>query len=144
MKKLRTILAVALVLCLMAGLMPMAAFADDAKFEEIAAGQIPLASGASWALVNLIASLLTVVLALVSLVNRSEKEDGSKGKETRIRLGLVTPAAASVILFILTEDVQNPMAMVDAWSPVMLVILVVNCLVVLASSRKSGREKSRI
>ena len=47
MKKLRTILAVALVLCLMAGLMPMAAFADDARFDEIAAGQIPLSSDAS-------------------------------------------------------------------------------------------------
>ena len=34
MKKFRTILAVALVLCLMAGLMPMAAFADDENIEE--------------------------------------------------------------------------------------------------------------
>ena len=112
--------------------------------EEIADDETPLASGASWALVNLIACLLTVLLAMVSLVNRREKEDGSNERETCIRLGLVIPAVASVTLFILTEDMRNPMAMVDVWTPVMLVILVANCLMVLAASRKNGKEKSRI
>ena len=144
MKKLRTILAVALVLCLMAGLMPMAAFADDAGFDEIAAGQIPLSSDASWALVNLIACLLTALLTIVCLVNRREKEDGSDERETCIRISLLLPTVASVTIFVLTENVRNLMAMVDAWTPVMLVILVANCVLCLSASRKSGRKKSRI
>ncbi len=112
--------------------------------EEIADDETPLASGASWALVNLVACLLTALLTIVCLVNRHEKEDAGDEKKTRIRLGLVIPAAVSVILFILTEDVRNPMITVDVWTPVMLVILVVNCVLCLSASRRSGREKSRI
>ena len=112
----------------MAGLMPMAAFAADAKFDEIAACAIPLASDASWALVNLIASLLTVLLAMVSLVSLRGKEDGSDEKKIFVRLSAVIPAAASVILFILTENVRNPMALIDTRTPAMVLILAGGCM----------------
>ena len=112
--------------------------------EEIADDETPMASGASWALVNLIASLLTVLLALVSLVSRREKEDESNEKETRVRLSVVIPAAASVILFILTENMNNPMAMVDIWTPVMLLILVGGCMLALFVARRDRKEKSKI
>lgn len=140
MEKLRNILAVALVLCLMAGLMPMAAFAADAQFEEIAACAIPLASDASWALVNLIASLLTVLLAMVSLVSLRGKEDGSDEKEICVRLSVVIPAAASVILFILTENVRNPMALIDTRTPAMLLILAGGCMLNLFIARGNRKE----
>ena len=144
MRKLRTILAVALVLCLMAGLMPMTAFAEDAKFEENAAGEIPVASDAPWALVNLIACLLTALLTIVCLVNRRETEDGYDERETCIRISLLLPTVASVTIFALTENVRNLMAMVDAWTPVMLVILAANCVWSLSVFHSDSREESRI
>ena len=112
--------------------------------EEITDDETPMAFGAAWALVNLIASLLTVLLAMVCLVSRREKEEESDEKEARIRLSVVIPAAASVILFILTEDVRNPMALVDAWTPVMLLILVGGCMLDLLVARRDRKEKSKL
>ena len=108
--------------------------------EEIADDETPLASGATWALVNLIASLLTVLLAMVSLVNRRVKEDESDEKETRISLSVVIPAAVSVILFILTEDMRNPMVIVDIWTPLMLLILAGGCMLDLFVARRDRQE----
>ncbi|MDO4846061.1 MAG: hypothetical protein Q3977_05535, partial [Oscillospiraceae bacterium] len=119
------------------GLTPLV---QNALEEEIVDAEIPLAFGASWALVNLIASLLTVLLAVIKLVSRREKEDDNKEKETRVCLSLAIPAIASVIVFILTENMRNPMAMVDRWTPVMLVLLAANCLLSLSSSFRHSRE----
>ena len=98
------------------------------------------ASGAAWALVNLIACLLTVLLAVIKLVGRHEKEDNNEEKKTRINLSFVIPAVASVILFILTENMRNPMVVFDSWTPVMLALLAANCLLTLVSSLRSNRE----
>ena len=114
---------------------PLAAL--ELTAEESAA--IP-ASGAAWALVNLIACLLTVLLAVIKLVGRHEKEDDNEEKKTRINLSFVIPAVASVILFILTENMRNPMVMFDSWTPVMLALLAANCLLTLVSSLRSNRE----
>ena len=114
---------------------PLAAL--ELTAEESAA--IP-ASGAAWALVNLIACLLTVLLAVIKLVGRHEKEDNNEEKKTRINLSFVIPAVASVILFILTENMRNPMVMFDSWTPVMLALLAANCLLTLVSSLRSNRE----
>ena len=81
---------------------------------------------------------------MVCLVSRREKEEESDEKEARIRLSVVIPAAASVILFILTEDVRNPMALVDAWTPVMLLILVGGCMLDLLVARRDRKEKSKL
>ena len=101
--------------------------------------EIP-ASGASWALVNLIACLLTVLLAVVKVITRHEEDDDNEKKKNRIGLSLIIPAIVSVILFILTENMRNPMAMIDKWTPVMLVLLVANCLLILFSSFRNSRD----
>ncbi len=112
--------------------------------EEISDDEIPLASGASWALVNLIASLLTVLLAVASLVSRREKEDGENDeKETRVRLSVVFPAVVSVIVFILTENMHNPMVLVNVWTPVMLLILAGGCMLNLFVARRDQKESSK-
>ena len=100
---------------------------------EVADDEVPMASGAYWALVNRILSVLTALLALVSLMSRREKED--EEKETRVNLSVVLPAAASVVLFILTEDLRNPMALTDVWTPLMLVLLIANCILSLRAAR---------
>ena len=117
--------------------------------EEIPDEEIPLAvpeltveevSGAAWALVNLIACLLTVLLAVVKVIGRHDKEDDNEEKRSSNGLSLVLPAVFSVILFILTENMRNPMVLVDSWTPVMLAFLAANCLLILVSSLRDNRE----
>ena len=117
--------------------------------EEIPDEEIPLAvpeltveeaSGAAWALVNLIACLLTVLLAVVKVIGRHDKEDDNEEKWSSNGLSLVLPAVFSVILFILTENIRNPMVLVDSWTPVMLALLAANILLILVSSLRDNRE----
>ena len=117
--------------------------------EEIPDEEIPLVvpeltveevSGAAWALVNLIACLLTVLLAVVKVIGRHDKEDDNEEKRSSAGLSLVLPAVFSVILFILTENMRNPMVLVDSWTPVMLAFLAANILLILVSSLRDNRE----
>jgi uncharacterized repeat protein (TIGR02543 family) len=102
-----------------------------------------------WALLNLMLTILTVAISAVSIVravlarkrekdeedqevNRSDGEPEDKRVGRRL-LWLITiiPAAASVIAFLLTEDLHLRMAFVDAWTPFMAIIFVVQafCLI---------------
>lgn len=99
--------------------------------------EVPLArAGAGyWALVNLIAALLTllitILLAIVKYVGRDEDEEESDSEEERqtvstwrllLSLGITILAA---VIFFLTEDLTNTMALVDRWTLLMLIILAV-------------------
>ena len=53
-----------------------------------------------------------------------------------MRLLSIIPAAGSIILFILTEDMSLPMQMVDKWTPVMAAILIVQAVITLLSKKK--------
>lgn len=115
----------------------------------------------SWALVNLIAMVLTVVLCLLLLVtyftkkkdeeqgneeenNRVESKaetDEEKEKELKrhgmIRLLSLIPAVGSVIVFFLTENMKNPMIMVDKWTIWMILILAVEVVLAVLSKKKN-------
>lgn len=115
----------------------------------------------SWALVNLIAMVLTVVLCLLLLVtyftkkkdeeqgneeenNRVESKaetDEEKEKELKrhgmIRLLSLIPAVGSVIVFFLTENMRNPMIMVDKWTIWMILILAVEVVLAVLSKKKN-------
>jgi hypothetical protein len=119
------------------------------------------AEGAAWALINLIAAILTVVIAvllLISLLKRKkdevkeedetgktseEDDEDEKRKKQRVLvkvLGIV-PAVASVIAFILTENMKNPMRWVDRWTLLMIILLVIEILMACFSSKKEKVEK---
>ena len=100
--------------------------------------EVPLArAGAGyWALVNLIAALLTllitILLAIVKYVGRDEDDDAESDSEEkrqtvstwRLLLSIGITILAAVIFF-LTEDLTNTMALVDRWTLLMLIILAV-------------------
>jgi uncharacterized repeat protein (TIGR02543 family) len=120
------------------------------------------AGGAAWALINLIAAILTAViciLLLISLLKRkkdedeeeeeteskkaSEEDEDEKRKKQRVLvkvLGII-PAVASVIAFILTENMKNPMRWVDRWTILMIILLVIEILMACFSSKKEKVEK---
>lgn len=83
--------------------------------ENIEDSETPLAGPASWALINLILLVLTI-LALLKI---------NKKKYT-----IVSPIAVigALILFILTENVHNPMIWVDKWTIWQLLIYIITIL----------------
>jgi uncharacterized repeat protein (TIGR02543 family) len=120
-----------------------------------------LASGAeraAWALINLIAAILTAVICIVLLVtwfkrkkdedeeedkaDEEDEEDEKKNKRhTIIRLLSIIPAVASVIIFFVTENMKNPMTMVDKWTILMIVLLVVELLLAFFSAKKEDEDE---
>lgn len=119
--------------------------------EEIADVEAPLTEArASWALANLLAAIATVIATLGMYVTyfkkheNDEEDENEERKENNERktskLFSIIPAAVSVILFILTEDMRNPMVLFDKWTLLMMVIMIGN-LVVAYLTRNKKEEK---
>ena len=88
--------------------------------DEPAPQAAPKSSG-FWALLNLIMTILTVLIALIHMLRRREDE------ESRLRSSKLIAAALavlSIIVLILTENFTLPVHMIDKWTPLMALILV--------------------
>ncbi|MBR0474479.1 MAG: hypothetical protein IJJ19_05715, partial [Erysipelotrichaceae bacterium] len=69
-----------------------------------------------------------------------DREENSERKTSK--LFSIIPAAVSVILFILTEDMRNPMVLFDKWTLLMMVIMIGNLVVAyLTRNKKEDEEK---
>lgn len=100
----------------------------------------PTQTGA-WALINLIATLLmcilTILLLISAIINRVTKEEDEKVKNKmwlRIIAGLL--AIVAIIIFILTENIWLPMILIDKWTWLMVVLLLIQVCFVILSRRK--------
>ena len=113
--------------------------------EEIVEEETPEVGGKrAWALINLIATVLGAVLAIILLVSKHQKteEDEENAEEeteyTRRRkwkvISTIT-AIVSVIVFVLTENMRLPMVLVDKWTLLMVVFFIIN-----AASLYMGRR----
>ena len=116
--------------------------APTAKPEKIKEEATPqAASKGHWALINLIAAMLSVVLAVVALLAKhakdededdedkddqvvaNENEDDDENESTRHRRWKVIAtidAILAVVVFILTENISLPMVLVDKWTLLMV------------------------
>lgn len=118
--------------------------------EDVDEGKTPLAKIDVWALINLIAAIITVLFGLILLLSKRHKNDDEEDEEerqARIERGEekeqeqkrgwickvlgVLVAIGSVVLFILTEDMSLPMAMTDEWTIWMIIIAVVELVLLL-------------
>ena len=107
--------------------------------EEIAEEIVPMAAPqAGWALVNLIALLLTAAAALGMAFTVRRKEEDGEDKMSKL-LGVI-PAAGAAVLFVLTENLHNPMVLTDRWTVAMVAILAAE-LVLAALTRRKDAEK---
>ena len=100
----------------------------------------PLAAGAkeAWALINLICVIASAVLAVVLLVSKHRKADEDQKEEsgeeanhdnkskrsTWAKVAGVVEAVIAVVAFFLTENLTLPMAWVDNWTILMVVLLI--------------------
>ena len=122
--------------------------AEEPAEEEIEEADTPLASGAAWALLNLILMLCTAlvsILLLIGFLGKKKKEDENENVEYTVKRKGVTrvlsliPAIGSIIAFLLTENMRNPMVFVDRWTWLMVLIALVQVIVCIFT-RKEKEE----
>ena len=114
--------------------------APTAKPEKIKEEATPQASPKGhWALINLIAAMLSVVLAVAALLAKHAKEDDEEEKDDQVvesenqddetsaskrhrtwKIVAVIDAIAAVVVFILTENLAHDMVLVDKWTLLMV------------------------
>ena len=120
----------------------------------------PKAANAYWALINLLCAIATALLSLIMLIRyfgkRKEEEevtDPATGERVArdveeqrgglARIASLIPAIGGIIAFILTEDMSLPMAMVDKWTVLMIVILAIQAGVgIVAKLRDDDKNES--
>ena len=121
----------------------------------------------NWALLNLILCILTVLgsaalLLTFFLRKKKEEENGTEKQNPYItsktqndkenkdqdqikrhgvwRLISLIPSVGSIIAFILTENMSNPMAIFDQWTAMMAVITVIQVIIMIFSKKRYDRE----
>ena len=111
--------------------------------------QSPLAANGSWALLNLIMTIITGIISAVLLVGIFGKieEENEEGEEVEIerkrlaRLMSLIPAIGAAIIFIITEDMSNPMVLVDGWTILMAVILLIQAVVAMIAKKSKDENE---
>ena len=123
---------------------------SDGDVEDVEDNATPKGNNGIWALINLIAAIVTVILGLILLLSKRHRNDEEEDEEERQArmargeekeqeqkrgwickvLGVIV-AIASVVFFILTEDMSLPMALTDKWTIWMIVIAIVELVLVL-------------
>lgn len=89
----------------------------------------------SWALLNLLATIVTILIAVGAMIRRSNKESSA------YRFAAIAVAAVSVILFIVTENMTLPMTFVDGWSIFMIVLTLVNAFIIAGLIRSGDKDE---
>ncbi|MEG1965234.1 MAG: hypothetical protein RR064_03710, partial [Oscillospiraceae bacterium] len=121
--------------------------------EQVALGAEPKSG---WALINLILTFVTAIAAISIIVPlfRKKKDDDKKDdsddeeeekeykNRTKMRLLSIIPMIASIIAFVLTENIFTPMFFVDKWTILMAVIALVQ-LVIYLFVRRDNDEKEQ-
>ena len=117
---------------------------------EIEEPEVPLVAPGNWALINLITTILSVIIALGMLLtglfkktyeeddNSEDEED--KGKHKKSKIFGIFPAILSVLLFLMTEDIRLPMVLVDKWTLPMIIILIISIILAYLTKNKKKEE----
>ena len=111
--------------------------------------QTPLAMDSSWALLNLIMTIITGIISAVLLVGifGKKEEENEEGEEVEInrkrlaRLMSLIPAIGAAIIFIITEDMSNPMVLTDGWTLLMAAILLIQTVVAMIAKKSKDENE---
>ncbi len=95
----------------------------------------------SWALINLIATILTIILSLILLtmyfINKRKEDDEIQIKNKPIkRMISVVVAILTAIIFLITEDMSLPMVLIDQWTLLMIILLVIQIIITILCKHK--------
>ena len=92
-----------------------------------------------WALINLVAAVVSVILGIVLLLSKNKKDEDEdeqyENEETdeakrykRWKVVSIIDAVLAVVVFIITENMKLPMVLVDKWTILMIVFAVVSII----------------
>ena len=95
----------------------------------------------SWALINLIATILTIILSLILLImyfiNKRKEDDEMQIKNKPIkRMISVVVAILAAIIFLITEDISLPMVLIDQWTLLMIILLIIQIIITIFCKHK--------
>ena len=140
----------------------------EAQLVDLGEQEIPLANAPAgyWALINLVAAIGAVLLAIAMLAARllagsddeeeenkdeeseeqktsdemknseeEEEDKESRKRRTWAKVLTVLTAAASVIVFLLTEDMTKTMRIADRWTIIMIILLIIEVVLVFFALR---------
>ena len=127
---------------------------------EIEDDNIPFAAadnGNSWALLNLLLTILTGLISITLLItyftgkdkkDDDEQVDDEQDKDNIKRKGIwriisLLPIIAMIWIFILTENMSNPMVIVDKYTVLMAIITLVQILIAFISRKKEEEKQEQ-
>lgn len=118
----------------------------EKTIETIKPTDPPLSAPAGkWALINLIAMLITIILALALITTLiynklNEDEEEEVKHKTPLRILSIIIAIAAFVIFVLTENILLPMVLVDKYTLLMIIILIVQIIITISSKHKVEEE----
>ena len=106
----------------------------------------------SWALINLIATFVSGIIAILLVFVKKKKEEDEYNQEEkkdvktirRFKLYSLLIALASIIIFIFTEDITLPMVLTDKWTILMVIFTIIEIINIFIIKRKSKEEVSMV
>lgn len=101
---------------------------DEAETPLVAPPAEDKPAGQVWALVNLITMIMTA-LALLKLDSR------------KYNIFNIILAVGSILMFVFTENTQNPMVLVDRWTILMVIIYILMVIRRLVSPKEDEEEE---
>lgn len=106
----------------------------------------------SWALINLIALILSIIIAFILFLFKKDKEENEEYSEEDkkdirtiriVKILSILFAIIALILFILTENMKLPMILIDKWTIIMILILIIeiiNIFIIKSYAKQNNEE----
>ena len=110
---------------------------------------LSLPQQAYWALLNLILAIATCVLAFILIIfgilnKREEDEDTKIKNKWGARIASICIGVLSLIVFFITENMNNPWTWIDGWTWLMIVILAVQIVCMFVAKHKEEENEETL
>ena len=103
---------------------PMATEETEIIIEPNATPEV--AGKGHWALINLISAIGSVLFVILLLVSKHEDDDETRKRNRMWKIVAVVDALAAIVVFALTENMKLSMVLVDKWTILMVLLIIVN------------------
>ena len=124
---------------------------NGAPTTNVDENKVPLApklysSEAYWALLNLILVFVSIIIAICLIIlvfwnNRKEDEQIKVNNRWPFRIVAAISAIVSAIIFLITEDMSNPMVFIDQYTLLMAIITCITALFAFFSLHREEEKK---
>lgn len=99
-----------------------------------------------WALLNLLLALATCLigflLIIFGILNKKEEDEDTKVKNKwKVRIISAIVGIISLIIFFLTENMNNPWIWVDQWTLLMILIFIINIILIFFTKHKKEEKE---